>query len=197
MRPRIPFVLLVLCLIPAGVAAQATGVGFPEITVTCEGGDLYVTPGGTGPTLASRGATITVEILDANLEPIVGYPFQDVWVDDLSFEGFAPCPGGVMADRNTDAQGITTISGRLSAGGWVEQGLYVFVAGVQAPGPDLPIAVNSPDIDGDRTVDIADVALFAFDYANGYAFRSDFTHDGQLSLADVGQMIAALGDACP
>lgn len=193
------FVLLsfVLLFVPGIASAQSTGVGLPEITVTCEGGELYVSPAGRGPTLESAGATITVEILDGNLQPIVGYPFQDVWIEDQSFEGFVSCVGGAVADHDTDAQGITTFTGAPSAGGQADSDMFVYVAGIQVTGPPLPIDVNSPDINGDLSVDLADVALFAFDYANGYAFRSDFTHDGALTLADVGLMVAHVGESCP
>jgi hypothetical protein len=57
--------------------------------------------------------------------------------------------------------------------------------------------VNSPDINGDGIVNLADVGAFAADYVTGYAFRSDFNGDGVLNLIDVAVMAAHFGHGPP
>ena len=107
------------------------------------------------------------------------------------------CPGGSVADANTDNEGRTTISGALSAGGWTDDGLRVYVSGTPV-GQNLPIEVTSPDINADRQVNLSDVGLFATDFASGgYAFRSDFNFDQILNISDVGIFARHVGDQCP
>jgi hypothetical protein len=74
--------------------------------------------------------------------------------------------------------------------------MRVFIAGA-AQNETCPLQVHGPDIDGDGTVNLADVALFAGDYFGAYAFRSDFDWDGVLNLADLGVMAQAVAATCP
>lgn len=60
----------------------------------------------------------------------------------------------------------------------------------------IELYINSPDINGDQSVDLGDVGAFVIDYFGGYNFRSDFFYDGVINLADVGIMGAALGARC-
>ena len=189
---------LTLVLVPTTMAG--TGIPDPErSSATSAAGFIMITPGGTGPSLGDEGLTITVTVLDANGDPIIGFPFQDFWWSDESYVDIALCPGGCAADANTDASGETTISGAACGGGWTLGGLRVFVAGVPIVGtPTLEIDVNSPDLNGDRIVDVADLGDFAIDYADpAYHFRSDFTGDGIEDIADVGEFAIHYGEMCP
>ena len=66
---------------------------------------------------------------------------------------------------------------------------------ISSPGFELHHV--SPDINGDLTVNIVDVSLFAVDFASGYAFRSDFSPDGTLNIVDVFYLAQAIGANCP
>lgn len=79
-----------------------------------------------------------------------------------------------------------------------------------APGPEFFVPVcpnqmlettgiiyfNSPDHNGDRIVDLADVGTFAQNYYGAYDYRSDLRWDGEMNLADVGAMATAIGASC-
>ena len=56
---------------------------------------------------------------------------------------------------------------------------------------------NSPDLNGDRFVNLSDLVEFTEDYYTGYYFRSDFHRDGALILCDVDIMASSLGKGCP
>lgn len=55
------------------------------------------------------------------------------------------------------------------------------------------------DLNGDGSVNLPDVGLFASDYFSSvYVARSDFNNDGALGLADVHLLATALGTTgCP
>lgn len=184
-----------------GMASLAMA-GIPDETLSTSSsgsGCITITPAGTGPSLASRGLTVTVTVVDANGDPIAGYPFQDVWLgDSVGGVDISLCNGGSAADANTNASGVTTISGIISGGGWTLTGMQVRLAGVPIVGPALLIDMNSADITGDLFVNLADVGEFSIDFNNVvYDFRSDFTCDGFENLADVGELAIANGQICP
>ena len=126
----------------------------------------------TETSLATVGAVITVTVADIAGLPIVGIPATDFWLigcqDDIVL-----CAGSasINADSATSSAGVTTISGRLAAGG-CDPGVFVVAQGIVAvePGPDtpkcFPYEARSPDITGnggviDLVVDIVDLAAFA------------------------------------
>jgi hypothetical protein len=167
-------------------------------SVSSDGGWLLVLPDGNGPTLASIGATVEVRLVDCETgDPIVGYPAQDVVLDDHGAATFAFCPGGTIADGPTDDEGRTTISGGLAGGGHANGVMLVYVGGNPMDRYPLPLSVASPDLDASLAVDLADVGLFATEFDLGVSFRADFTGDARIDLADVGVFASALGASCP
>jgi len=167
-------------------------------SASSDGGWLLVLPDDSGPTLASIGATVEVRLVDCETgDPFVGYPAQDVFLDDHGAETFAFCPGGTIADGPTDDEGRTTISGALAGGGHANGVMLVYVAGNPMDRYPLPLSVASPDLDGDRSVDLADVGVFATEFDLGVSFRADLTGDARIDLADVGVFASALGVSCP
>jgi hypothetical protein len=156
-------------------------------------------PDGSGTTLSNEGLTISVVVVDNGNVPIPGYPFQDIWWDDIGNGDLALCQGGTVADANTNGSGLTTISGGAAGGGWTQSGVRVYLAGVPVTGsPAMAIDVNSPDINGDLVVNLADLGDFAGDFNDpAYNFRSDFTCDGTENLADVGDFASANASSCP
>lgn len=193
--PRL-FAVLVLALAPT--VASGNSPDLPRSDARVAGpSSVYITPAGTGPTLAARGATVTVEVRSFDDQPIEGYPLQDIVLGDSGNGDLAVCPGGAVADANTDADGITTISGSIAGGGWTLEGVTVYLGGVPIAGAALPIDVNSPDVNGDRVVDLTDVGLFAASFGDDSALEIDFNHDGNVDIADFGLFAQHVGESCP
>jgi hypothetical protein len=119
-------------------------------------------------------------------------PAADFWIVGLngpytlcgSFQSSA-------ADWPTDADGRTTISGSIAAGGFFENDVHVMAAGwpVQAA-PEchspLPLVLVSPDMSGDLVVDIIDLAMFAVSCPpNAHAEEADMNADGVVDIVDL------------
>jgi hypothetical protein len=169
---------------------------------------IYSLPDGTGWGLDEAmlmggnrtDATIILTLLDGQGNPIFNYPAENSWLD-LGGNG-NPCQTGSIADGNTDALGQTTFSGPLLAGG---SGAGATVMVGTWPEPEYPVLFpqgdlfrfNSPDINGDHVVNLADVALFSADFFGNYNYRSDFFWDGVISLSDVALMAQGMGSFCP
>jgi hypothetical protein len=149
---------------------------FPDVcqsTATSASGCYTVCPAGDANSLAAIGATITVTVKDAAGTPIAGIPATDFWVigcsDNLILVAGS---GSINADGPTDANGRTTISGSLMAGGCDITGLSVVVQGVVLWDAAcqqrlcLPIETASPDNSGDGVVDLIDLSIFAAGYTS-------------------------------
>ncbi|MBM4130422.1 hypothetical protein FJ250_05255 [bacterium] len=104
-----------------------------------------------------------------------------------------------MADGPTDASGIARWARPLRAGGWSTAKTLVVVWGVAlATNTGLILRHNSPDLNGDLVVNLADVPVFAADFHRGdHAFRSDLHYDGRVDLSDIPRMAGAMGRDCP
>jgi hypothetical protein len=194
-------------LLVFGVASMAMA-GIPDetqSTASSASGCLQVVPNGTGDALSSKGLTVTVTVLDGNGDPIAGYPFQDVGLaDNVGGADVTLCTSGWLSSANTNAAGVTTITGAGFAGGSTQGGMRATLAGVRITnGPALDIDVVSPDMDGDLDVDLLDLSAvptgFAARFLNGvYDFQSDYTCDGAENLLDVVEFSFANGvGICP
>jgi hypothetical protein len=185
--------------------------GIPDAgysTITAAGGSVMINPDGSGESLSSKGLTIDIALRDGNNLPIANFPFQDFWLSDngvvvVDNGATSPlinlCQGGSVADADTDAAGLTTMSGVISGGGWTLGGTSVYVSGTAiagGDGPDLGIDINSPDNNGDRLVDLIDIGNFASDLLS-YRYRSDLVFSGVIDLSDVGRFAANIGKVCP
>lgn len=154
---------------------------------------ILVCPQGDGESLAEVGATITVQV-SLECVTISGLPPEDIWVFgcDSGMTLCAPARRAIDADRPSDENGFTTVSGTIRAGG-SSTGLFLAVRGWVATGDCpcqelicLPITVVSPDIDGNLIVDLVDLGVFAGTYPpQPYASSSDFNGDGVINLLDV------------
>ncbi len=73
------------------------------------------------------------------------------------------------------------------------------INGVWSPIPTLlNVFFNSVDINGDLTVNLIDVSIFAGDYyAAAPQYRSDFNFDGAVNLTDVTILSTNYGSSCP
>jgi hypothetical protein len=188
-------------IMPASVDTANSGIVDPcssTAFTACPapaGGCLYVCPQGDGPTLAQTGCVISVCAKDQTGTPIAGIPAADFWVEGCT-GAMVLCggSGSSNADSASSTNGCTTMSGAVAAGG-CDIGLIVVIQGVivkdQATACTtdkcLPIAIRSPDINGDLIVDIIDLSLFAVGYTSPpkpYDPCLDFNCDGLVDIID-------------
>lgn len=189
-----------------GLAGVATA-GIPDETNStasaANAGVVLMTPASTGNAISDGrqlpgtpvDCTITVTVLDAGMLPVANYPFQDIYVDDAGGGGMVLCQGGSVADADTDNSGVTTISGIIGGGGFTTSS-QVYISGTPLAGPALAVGFNSPDIDPNLVVDIADFSQFGIDFGSTQ-FRSDLVYDGSVDLADFSAFGLTFGQSCP
>ena len=105
---------------------------------------------------------------------------------------FAASAGQVTGP--TDADGMTAVILPLRGGGHGTAADFELTApGVMCThNRDTGLLVNSPDLNGDLAVDLADVVLFVQDYFGPYNYRSDLCWDGRVGLNDLAYMAIAL-----
>jgi hypothetical protein len=183
---------------PVPLDTATAGIPGCNCTAWGDGGYYFVCPSGDGDRFDDIGAIITVEVKDLADIPIAGIPATDFWLigcnDNLLLIGGSH---SIDADSVTGANGQTTISGTMSAGG-CDEGLAVIVQGVIIETPDglailcLPYTVRSPDMngangEGDGIVDLLDLSIFAMNYLSPpkpYVTCVDFNGDGSVDLID-------------
>lgn len=135
-------------------------------------------------------------LADWGFDPMVAFPAEDMWLESID-GGLVACGLGTCADTNTDATGETIWSAPLRAGWHSEGNCQVVVNGSPLAGAGLALKFNSPDLNGDLQVNLADISLFASDYFQAYNYRSDLYFDGNLNLLDFSVLIQGIGATCP
>ncbi len=184
------------CILSTRVGAQLPDFSLSTATATGTPAVWLIDPAGDGPMLSQIGVVITLVLRDGTGFPITNHPFQDMWIDDAGNGSIALCNGGSVADRDTDLSGMTTFSRRIAGGGWTDQGVGVYVSGLRV-GVLAGLDIVSPDLTGDRVVDLEDVAAFAVDFTGGgYSLRVDLSCNGVVDLADIGVLALHYGHAC-
>lgn len=205
---------LFLPLVWTAASAQTVPIlyGLVEIASGDTPVTLLVVPDGSGPALTEvltqdgqiLDGTITLTLLDAEYNPIVNYPWEDIWLESRD-DGLAFCYSApTNPDENTDSNGQTTWTQSLHGGGWSQDLTCVMANGAAlyydrefAQAAVVNLQFNSPDINGDCVVNLLDLAEFVSDYLGVFNFRSDFHRDGVLDLLDVVIMAEAWGATCP
>jgi len=190
--------------------ASLAWAGVPDLEVSsatidpaANGASIWVLPNGTGAGFdeAFAGgsvvdATINVILIDTAGDPIFLYPFEDLWLE-TSGDGLVACPGGTVADASTDAAGETTFSNAPLAGGnSFGETTLVIVAGAPLSGGGLPITFNSPDINGDLTVNLSDIVPFTQTLGGAYDYSADYNNDGVINLSDIVRFTPGIGTSC-
>ena len=218
MRPRIQIAVAVAATMLATAACVATAqVGtdpVPDLMLSTawfpsylpQAPVLLVVPDGTGPSFEEarliNGQTvnrkITLWALDGGGFPIPNMPYA-AWSLRWQDGGVAACENGLAATFNTRANGSTDWIAPPHAGGHSQSLVRVYWQASQPllSNTGMLLSVNSPDINGDISVDIADVADFAADYFGAYAFRSDLAFDGAVNLTDISVLLSKMGRSCP
>ena len=166
---------------------------------------LFNVPDGSGDPFTSAqleggsrvDVTLTLYLRNANSDPIIGFPAEDLWLE-VDDSGLIPCLGGAIADAPSDQNGVTTWTAPLRAGGNSQTLTRMIINGSNLPySPGFELNHVSPDLNGDLIVNLVDTALFAQDFATGYTFRSDFSRDMILNLSDLSYFAGAIGKGCP
>jgi hypothetical protein len=176
---------------------------------------ILVVPDGTGLTFQDA-RTIDGDVVDVTLSVLIWLydefgpigPLGGFSADWLTIQA----PDGLTqgcaqdhvaaADHDTGEDGWTEFTLAPRAGGWSQDLLEIYIMGDPASAfgseiPPLPIYFNSPDIDGDLTVDLTDISLFVQDLAAPDApFRSDLVWDGVIDLSDIAVFTQHLGAGC-
>jgi len=108
------------------------------------------------------------------------------------------CSWGMLADQDTDVNGMTYWVNPQPAGGFSEGPVFVYVSGEAIySNAGLPLKFRSPDLNGDLQVNLTDVAIFAGDYFGGFQPRSDLSGDGVTNLSDVALLAQHFMAVCP
>lgn len=207
---------LVICVAALGVSTLGVAgvpdlvnsnadlpVGTPQVSV-------FLTPDGTGnlmtearaintPPLDVVDATITVTLLDAGMNPVFAYPFEDMWLE-TTLGGLVACTNGTLANANTDINGISTFVGPFYAGGYsnkVAGELTQVIINTQPlVNEDLNVLFNSPDVFADGVVDLSDVSQFS-GYYGGTNYAGDYFYDGSVNLSDLVLFSSSVNVVCP
>ncbi|MBK8167299.1 MAG: hypothetical protein IPK64_15260 [bacterium] len=206
---------MLLALLQIVAAAQTTdAIWVGALSDPAETACVLIVPGGAGvpltaartPTGAPIDATVEATIVDSSCIPAGGQSRMDIWLEFPAEAGTASnCISGsptFVADTNTDMHGMTHMALPIQGGGWSEGPAVFMLNGFPAHTPDydywpqLLLQVNSPDINGDRVVDLSDIAAFAGDYHGAFHMRSDLQRDGVLNLADIALMATHMGADC-
>jgi hypothetical protein len=151
-----------------------------------------------GDALGTAGLTVSVTVRDNTNFPMVGLAPTDIWLVGCDFK-LMFCGGttGINAAAPTNAQGQTTITGRIAAGG-CEAGVRVVVQGTLIGGGAcapicLGIAIRSPDLVGaaggppDLRVNSLDLARFATDYRSPpKAYNACVDYAAPFGVVDLG-----------
>jgi len=177
------------CLSSAGVSCTGMTVSI------CPAGDFEFIREGCG----GDADYIWVEVLDGSGVGIEAIPTTDFWMNACDpAQELCLCASPIAADSLTNANGRTTISGRIAGGGCVlSGGMYIAVQGrilvENYPTCDittcLDIVIHSPDFTGDCAVSLADYQPFTSSYNKGGAdplFNPcfDLNDDGAVTLSD-------------
>ncbi|MBK7189937.1 MAG: hypothetical protein IPH86_14995 [bacterium] len=136
---------------------------------------LYNLPNGSGAAFtqarSSTGivdATISLYLRTDACVPVVNFTATDMWLEKevvANSGNFVACLGGTTSDANTDAEGVTTWTAPLRAGGWSTSRTLVVINGAAVfESAPLNLRHNSADLNGDGVANLADIPLFAGDH---------------------------------
>ena len=201
-----------LCLQIAGAGTVNSGiVDKCNSTASSANGVNFACPQSDGDALSAGGLTISVTVKDNTNTAIPGIPASDFWVKGCA-DLLVLCggSGAISASAASDANGQTTITGDLAAGG-CDTGLNVIVQGIVLGGGSCPalclgIAVRTADTVGpaagppDLKVDVLDFSQFGTRYPSPpkvYNACADFVAPfGTVNVADFAKFGAHYNHKC-
>jgi len=177
-----------------------TGCTQMQLTI-CPAGDFEFIREACGVGIT---AYIWVTARDASGLPIPGIPWTDYWLNACDpAKQLALCSSPIAADSLTGANGTTTFSNRIAAGGCtLTQGIWWAIQGKTLKGiyPSctsnvcLNVIVKSPDITGaggkpDGVINLSDLIPFGTSYNKndgqaGYNACCDYNDSNTCNLSD-------------
>ncbi len=145
---------------------------------------------------------IWVIVRDSAGNGIAGVPWSDYWLQAYDpAEELCLCANPIVADSLTNANGETTISGRIAGGGCVVTGgLYLAIQGKIVVDWSACIVVHveifiivSVDLTADCRVNLSDLGVFGLSYNKqlgdpGYNTCCDYNDDDKCNLSDFAYM---------
>ena len=188
--------MLGFLVLPAAVLAQVADPGASSASVAP--GVVSTSYAGMPPilrqTLAEQGHTITVLILDTGGIPLAGVDASRIQLGTLTGTGLTFC-APLFADGPTGADGLTTISGHIDAGGWTDEPA-VLLDGVVLGSGALPLSLASPDA-FEGNVDIVDAhqQIMALQLED-YWYMMDLNRNGVNDIPDYSLQALAMGHHC-
>jgi hypothetical protein len=198
---------VIACVVATGAAltgvARAGTIDPVRSTAYSDEGTMWICPRGDGNLAAwTVPSGIVVHLLDHDGAPCADIPRQDVWLTSTTTT-LAFCQSTAIADSDTDPDGFTSFSHASPPGGGCDHNelaggqldLKVVAMGATISS-SIPLSLNSPDINGDLLVNLADVGPFSLALNGAYSFCADFWPDGLINLTDVAILSAHLGHAC-
>ena len=174
-------IVLVCCGLLLGSDATGTECGCPA-SIPPGNHVLLICPQGDGPTLAEKGAVITLTYTEL--------------VHSEYVQAIGGCNGGItwcgdnpLSDSLTGDNYQTTFSGAFAGGGYDSEIRFVLYQFYLPPCWEqyVPLVLVSPDINADLVVNIVDLAIFATGFQSppkSYDVRFDFDGDGTVGLVD-------------
>lgn len=199
------FAVIVLCLLSTAALAQVSAANSVAYTLGTTPGHLCNCPAGDGqPIINSNAGLIRLQIHDAAGNPITTLGGGDFEVDGITplavSDLYFPAQGhrNYYQDHVTQvAPGVYDLTGPIYAGGFDAGLCNVKVQGVAIPQAlPLSISMNSPDINGDGIINLADLQIFVANLGTP-TFSCDFNGDGQVNLADVVLFVPHYGHSMP
>jgi hypothetical protein len=184
--------------------AYQNGQNYNVVTVSPTGaGQTFADPTSTG---AGGPVAIDIRVYVRNCQ---GDPLEGIQASEVVLHNSALCicPGGNGADAATDANGCTTFSGSLAAGGCAAT-LDVYADGIFIC--TIPVGVNSADAGFATpcTTDAGDIGVLAAQLGSSttnpapppsnapYTICQDFTENGATDAGEVAFLAANLGALC-
>ncbi len=202
MRARYTSIVLTSLILFAGTRATAVQCSLiiPAVLTGTPPVCLMICPYGDGDSLAQawlRGspavqvdATISAVLMDDNGNPISNFPFEDAW---LHIDGLCTCDPDrtLLADADSDANGVFTFSGSLLGGGCAtDPTVELVINGTVCATSSTPLNlhITSVDFDCDGAVnptgptgtDRFAMAVLYFNHDD----CADLNHDGMWTPAD-------------
>jgi len=143
---------------------------------------LLICPQGDGPTLAEKGAIITL-IYTELLYPQFAYSYHGGCSQGIVWCGDAP-----TSDSLTGLNMQTTVSGSFAGGGYASEFVWEVIQMGLPPCSQqyAPVVLVSPDFNADLVVELADFSMFGLVYKKPWMYdpRMDLNADGEIELSD-------------
>jgi len=203
----VPALFIILMCVSAARTVAGDMDDYSTAGLSCQGMKLTVCPGGDFEQIRNgcggTGAYIWIEARPDDV-PQPGIPVTDFWINACNpATQLSLCAQPIIADSMTGANGRTTFSGILRAGGCaLTGGIWIAIQGrrvyVDPPNGStvlcLDIIIKSPDLVGrggppDGVVDLSDLIPFGFSYNKnlgqaGYNACCDYNDDNHCNLSD-------------